>query len=162
MWICMENTSFYFKWTQPISCKIGSLRDLENFQNVIFDPEKQINFDRLEKTTLTAWFEFNSQQKQDLGLIYKDIPTLCTWDSAQKKWKLRKKKLKDVIAPGFDSWLIMNRIPEEFYPRILCPETWMFCTWLLEDSSKIPMFLQRSMRIFLRKNIVKCLQKWVL
>ncbi|CAF0982927.1 unnamed protein product [Brachionus calyciflorus] len=84
---------------------------LEDQQNVVFDAENEVNLEQHQRTTLTAWFEFNCEQESNLGLIYKDIPSLCTWDRNLKKLKIREKKKKDVIGRVY----LVSRSDKERY-----------------------------------------------
>jgi len=44
----------------------------------------------VEKTQLTAWFDYNSAYDDDLGLTYWQFPQHYTWDAKVKSWHPRR------------------------------------------------------------------------
>ena len=45
----------------------------------------------VEKTQLTAWFDYNSAHDDSLGLTYWQFPQHYTWNAKAKSWHLRRR-----------------------------------------------------------------------
>jgi hypothetical protein len=71
---------------------------LENQHRVVLqrgNEKRVLNEEKLGKTTLTAFFDFNSLNPEFL-IPYKLFPEKCTWIAKYKIWKLRQARFTTI------------------------------------------------------------------
>ena len=88
---------------------------LPDQQTVVYrEGDAQNAVENPKSTTLTAWFEANDLYPEARALLYHEMPEHFTWDSANRKWKPRQRKLS--IGRMYNAWPSEG---ERFYLRLL-------------------------------------------
>ena len=87
-------------------------------QSVLFqDGEAAAALDRgPPETKLTAYFKLNQECEQARGVLYPDIPSQFTWDSKNKKWKVRQQRFSIGRVPTVS---LSPHQSERYYLRML-------------------------------------------